>query len=247
MTKVSARQRCWNEIYCMLEMQQLIYQQIKEGQRPFGWGRTSSSVTVYNSDGGNGYGGESTTYNISNEAYRQKCKELGITPGAPIPEDKRNDEFLRLFQQTFFPDAPMEWVRKFTCEDIPDNVDFYEDDKEIGGVTRPRGYHEWEDLYYSGYSDVFLNQDVVFCSPEELYYDMGHELVHVSQNSELVGVLHDPKNTCIIEAKEFWAYSWQVANGGRIIGYNLPPNDCLSCYPEFNYINFNWTQNLIHP
>ncbi|MCQ2306513.1 MAG: hypothetical protein MJ000_02975 [Bacteroidales bacterium] len=178
--------------------------------------------------------------------YKKKCAELGITPGEPIPEDKRNDEFLRLFQETFFPNMPMDLIREFTCENVP--FDFNSEKYSgVEGVTKPIPYESLQGKsLFSGISDVYFNQDLVSCSPEDLYYTMGHEFVHVSQCSELACV-EFRFTTCLNSAMDYWAYSWQCANGGRVIGYNPPSYNCLNIYKNLNYINFKWTCNLIHP
>ncbi|MDO5342043.1 MAG: RHS repeat-associated core domain-containing protein [Bacteroidia bacterium] len=46
-----ARQRCWRETYRILEEQEAMYRQIKDGQHPFGWGLEPGGAGSENSSG----------------------------------------------------------------------------------------------------------------------------------------------------------------------------------------------------
>ncbi len=90
-----ARQRCWGETYRMLEEQQFVYQQIKDGQHPFGWGGSGGGGSAYNSGGfynSNGrYIGNNgrndgkiyiiTDFNMSASLYKETLKFIRTNSG----------------------------------------------------------------------------------------------------------------------------------------------------------------------
>ncbi len=103
----------------------------------------------------------------------------------------------------------------------------------------------------SGNSSIFLNGDSVFDSPESLFYAMGHEFVHASQNIALMGENYSLllKNDCIGEAKEFFAYSWEHYMGNsHYNGFKIKSCEDFTYYiNRLNYINYSWLTNIIHP
>ena len=201
--------------------------------------------------GGNGsgnHGGE--TIGVDLKTFKDKCKELGITPGQAIPKDKITNEFIKKFQETFFPNAPMEYVKEFLVEGLDKDffkVSGYDDDKYAYGRTKPGKIGG----LFSGNSYVYFNNDVVL-EPEALFYTMGHEFVHVSQYAALKGadivLLNDLD---FINTMEFFAYSWESSVGG--ISHMSPDKylwECINYYSDLynlNYINYKWTSHLIHP
>jgi hypothetical protein len=191
----------------------------------------------HGSPGGGGYSTD----------FINKCLELGITPGMSIPKEKQTDEFLKQFQETFFPDAPMEYVKKFVVEGLDKEYYFYNDDK-LGGRAIPLSYNG----ILTGNSNVYFNDGYVFKSPKNLYYTMGHELVHVSQFAELKGVERDIfSDPDFIMTLEYHANAWALSVGGGINrAYDRFENEMITCYSdryhlEFSY--FKWTYGLIHP
>ncbi len=197
--------------------------------------------------GGNGcHGGGS---NELESKIKEFCEKHGIEPGKAIPEKLRTDDFLKEFQETFFPNAPMDFVKHFLFKDMCQGID---------GQT----INIFDDnLFSTGYSDVCFNSNTDF-TPEDLFYAMGHELIHVSQNIETMGypqsMLIDPS---FIDVKEFWAHSWISATGGidhypinatnmQLWSNHVNPlnhNETINYTNMMNYINFNWLNHIFHP
>ncbi len=178
--------------------------------------------------------------------YKKKCAELGITPGKPIPEDKRNDEFLRLFQQAFFPDAPMDWVRKFTCENVPANK------METMEYVNALGMNSYSSFCgdMNTFVDVYFNSDLCFASTEDLYVGMAHELLHVSQYEAMYcdfpeytfADCFDASISLIRGAMETQACNFEKYLNGAVINHNIFLKGTL--LKTFDYINFKWIQYL---
>ena len=184
---------------------------------------------------------------IDHKTFEEKCKILDITPGQAIPEDKWSDEFIKQFQEVFFPDAPMEYVKKFVVEGLDKEYYFYNDDK-LGGRAIPLSNNG----ILTGNSNVYFNDGYVFESPENLYYTMGHELVHVSQFAELKGVERDIfRDPDFIMTLEYHANAWALSVGGGINRvYDRFEIEMITCYSDRYHLDFSyfkWTSGLIHP
>ena len=112
---------------------------------------------------------------------------------------------------------------------------------------------------YTGYSVVYFNSNLAFTSPKMLYYAMGHELVHVSQNIHLKSDSYMDNISDFATLKEYFAYSFQKFFLGD--SENIKLNSFTSeivrrCMIEFNeyveklnYQNLSWIQsaNFIYP
>lgn len=202
------------------------------------------TTTLFSKGNSTGNEGCGTGGGFSQE-YIKKCNELGITPGMPIPKEKQTDEFLKRFQEVFFPDAPMEYVICFVVEGLDNKAEFLRGTTINEGKTKP----EWVDGMFSGYSSVYFNGDIVFKDPEELFYTIGHELVHVGQIIELAG---DPRqNWCdgLTYIMDVYAYSWMHDMGrskpwGRNREYEMNWGSYCNC---LTYINFSWLNNITRP
>lgn len=182
------------------------------------------------------------------EEYLNNCNELGITSGKPIPEEKRTDEFLKGFQEKFYPNAPMDDIYDFKVAGINKDDIFNKYPFGIGGRTRP----EQVDGILTGCSNVYFNDDYVFNSPEHLYYTMGHELIHVSQIASLAGESYSLfLDTDFVSVIEFNASLWEHCWGNYKPLHYAPTNDAFMnykyLYNKINYIYFDWTHYLIHP
>ena len=178
--------------------------------------------------------------------YETKCASLGITPGQSIPKEKWTDEFIKQFQEAFFPDAPMEYVINFVVEGIDKNYMFYSKNNNGAGRTRPQDNNG----ILTGISNVFFNDDYVFNSPEFLFYTMGHELIHVSQFAALAGepfsLAQDDDFVSIIEYNTaLWEHT--MGNYKNYFLY-VPTSDVFNkyqyLYDRVNYINYSWTYEL---
>ncbi len=181
---------------------------------------------------------------ISYKEFVEKCHQLGIEPGEPIPQEKWTDEFIKQFQEAFFPDAPMEYVKIFIVEGLDKANEFLRGTTWNEAKTKP----DWIDDMFSGYSSVYFNEDLAFNSPEDLFYAMGHELVHVGQIIELAG---DPRqNWCdgLISVMDAYAYSWMKVMGRNKPWENNPSGRQWQSYKDcLNYTNFPWLNNIPHP
>lgn len=195
-------------------------------------------------NGGSGNHGDSIEAAIGTEAFKNLCQELGLEPNKPIPDEMKTDEFLKKFQEAFFPDAPMEYVKKFIVEGLDKANEFLRGTTWNEAKTKP----DWIDDMFSGYSSVYFNEDLAFNSPEDLFYAMGHELVHVGQIIELAG---DPRqNWCdgLISVMDAYAYSWMNVMGRNKPWENNPSGRQWQSYKDcLNYTNFPWLNNIPHP
>ena len=233
--------RIWHEVYnsTMLEhamtiaLANSIYSQ---GDNNIGTGGSSGN---HGSGGGNGDGRYS-------EEYLRKCEELGITPGKAIPKEKQTDEFLKDFQEKFYPNAPMYDLYDYKVSGINKDDIFNKYPFGIGGRTRP----EQVDGILTGCSNVYFNDDYVFNSPEHLYYTMGHELIHVSQIASLAGESYSLfLDTDFVSVFEFNASLWEHTMGNyKNYFLYVPTSDVFKkyqyLYDRVNYINYSWTYEL---
>ena len=208
-----------------------------------------SFLGVHSKGGSGNHGSGGDGVKIGSEAFKKLCEKHGIEPGKPIPKDKQTDAFLKEFQQTFFPDAPMDHVKKIVVENLDKEYYFHNDDN-LGGKTIPLTTKSNGTL--TGNSNVYFNEDYVFVSPENLFYAMGHEFVHVSQFAGLKGVerdiLSDPD---FIMTIEYHANAWGLSVGRGINrSYDRFENEMITCYSgryHLDYTYYYWTYNLIHP
>ena len=199
--------------------------------------------------GGNGsgnHGGE--TIGVDLKTFKDKCKELGITPGQAIPKDKITNEFIKKFQETFFPNAPMEYVKEFLVEGLDKKGVFLT--YGIMGDAKTISYPE--DGLFSGYSSVYFNEDRAFNSPEDLFYIMGHELVHVAQFISLKGNTYFQFDYCYQYLMDCVANTWIVTMGGNPqFGFDrLLFQSCIKEYSNYYnclYSYYDWLYNIPHP
>ena len=83
-----------------------------------------------------------------------------------------------------------------------------------------------------------------------MFYIMGHEFVHVSQNMELMGEDYSLLNTIWMnDVKEFHAYQWDQDMGKRHYEFEWRSNDnnIMNYIDRLKYSNFYWLINIIHP
>ncbi|WP_293734171.1 RHS repeat-associated core domain-containing protein [uncultured Parabacteroides sp.] len=147
------------------------------------------------------------------ETYRQGCSELNISEKDNLPI---SDEFLKKAQGAWFKDAPMENVKKFTVENVPDHIQQSMVDNKAG--ARTLALKSKITGKYTGMSNVYFNKDIAFISAKQLYYTMGHEFVHVSQYAALAGeVAKTFENKLFGSLIEFHAYSYESILGGKVL------------------------------
>lgn len=171
---------------------------------------------------------------------------LEIDGGKPVPV---TDQFLSDAQKVWYKNAPMDKVKAFTVENVPDNV-FVGEGADAAGATRAisRGG------ILTGRSNVYFNKDLAFSSAKQLFFTMGHEFVHVSQFAALAGQSASILTPDFISMLEFHAYGYQNSLGGLQLS-SFTRDDVTrwaTTYSQFNamnYINFPWTFNhsFIYP
>ena len=102
---------------------------------------------------------------------------------------------------------------------------------------------------YTGESNVYFNIKYAFSSAKRLFCTMGHEFVHVSQFSLLMGQSSTILTDDFLNMIEYHAYSYQASIGGSNFN-DFDINDIMrwsKAYPEYNsmlYYNLPWTQNV---
>ena len=198
---------------------------------------------------------------IGTEAFQKLCEKHGIEPGKPIPKEKLTGAFLKEFQELCFPDAPMDYVRKFVVDF--DDTRFCSTNSEGEKVIHPgRTYNLSKNGFSTGKSYVYFNGNYEFNNLEALFYAMGHELIHVSQNILSAGYPTDfLTNQAFIDVKEHWAYTWQTGAGDMFpysidtaslttysnYAHPLYPSIMVDYTDMMNYRHFKWLQNVIYP
>ncbi len=106
------------------------------------------------------------------------------------------------------------------------------------------------------YSVVYFNKDLAFSSAKQLFFTIGHELVHVSQFAAMANEASLlAKDLGFMELMEFHAYSYQNSLGGLELN-SFPRNIVTSLVEKFplyfdclNYSNFKWTStaSFVYP
>jgi len=147
-------------------------------------------------------------------------------PGAPIPQEYRNPEFVNTMMKRWFKKAllPSNGVRV----DNLGKVDAFVDPEKSGGLL-------------DGGSTMYLHEQLAFTSLEQLFQILGHELVHVSQIAELKGL---PFSTYLDknfrDMMDHYAYEFSYRLGGD------KRTPFVSAYKEYhnrmNYTSFTWTK-----
>lgn len=176
--------------------------------------------------------------------FAEVKKSLGVSPEDAIPA---TDENLKKLQKMWFPDAPMDKVKKFTVENLSDGAKaYFEKNPTAGGITTGLS----KAGKYTGNSNVYFNAKVAFSSAKSLFNTMGHELVHVSQLSTLVGESAKFVSQNLRGIMEFHAYSFQ-SRVGSVIGNSFSRGEIrqwMQTYPDFfkslSANNFSWTTNV---
>jgi RHS repeat-associated protein len=235
--------QCWQVVYDDISMSHAMTVALANSLYSQGDNRMGKGGSGNHGSGGGGNGDGRYS-----EEYLRKCEELGITPGKPIPKEKQTNDFLKDFQEKFYPNAPMDDIYNFKVAGINKDDIFNKYPFGIGGRTRP----EQVDGILTGCSNVYFNDDYVYNSPEHLYYTMGHELIHVSQIASLAGESYSLfLDNDFVSVIEFNASLWEHCWGNYKQLHFVPTDHALErynyLYYEINYIYFDWTHSLIHP
>lgn len=184
--------------------------------------------------------------------YTRGVEALGVEGGGEVPA---TDEFLSKAQKVWYEDAPMESVNKFTVENVPTDIQAAMDAANAPGATR---FFQKGGLI-SGRSNIYFNRNLAFTSAKQLYYTMGHELLHASQYASLVGQPTSLINEHFIfdgspvyfnhDLLEFHAYNYQYSLGGtRLNSFNSGLVKAMakqwpSYFNQLGANNFSWTSN----
>jgi hypothetical protein len=177
--------------------------------------------------------------------FTRGCEEMGTTGDAPIAPTDAN---LSIAQKAWFKGAPMDKVKAFTVENVPEN-DLTGKSGLITNNAAAKTVPSTLRGVLTGHSNVYFNKDLAFNSAKQLFFTMGHELVHVSQFAALAGQqISLILNSDFISMLEFHAYSYQNSLGG--LQYNSFTRDDIikwsvtySQFNSMNYTNFSWTFN----
>jgi RHS repeat-associated protein len=181
--------------------------------------------------------------------FQRGNEDLGVNADDPA---EPTDDFLNKSQKAWYPDAPMDKIRNFSVEDIPEKMLRKMVADNAKGVTQALSANG----RLSGYSNVYF-RDIAFASTKELFFTMGHELVHVSQNAALAGKsLSDLNKIPFFKAlKEHYAYDYENFLGKEHVYPVLTHTELrniatgkLSKYMDLlRHSNYPWAQNINKP
>lgn len=184
--------------------------------------------------------------------FQKGCVDLGVNGGDPVPA---TDQFLSDAQKAWYKDAPMNNVKAFTVENVPESHLTGKSGlitNNAPAKTVPLSVNK----VFTGNSNVYFNKNLAFSSAKQLFFTMGHEFVHVSQVAALAGqstsLLSQPG---FIDLLDFHAYSYQHSLGG--LQLNSFTRDVVrglaTQYPTYfntlGYTNFGWTSlaSFVYP
>jgi len=170
--------------------------------------------------------------------FRKGYEQLGIGDGTSLDP---TDETLLRCQQERYPDAPMDNIKIFTVENVPEARLALMKKNSANALTIP---------YYlngkvTGKSSVYFRQEA-FLSARTLYSTMGHEFVHVCNYITAANYGYTKTNVrdpMFIELTEFWAYSYESSvkqtynsfNQAAIMNYYG-----YDTFTSFSYFNMSW-------
>ena len=168
--------------------------------------------------------------------FRKGCSDLNVDPAEAVPA---TDQFLSDAQKAWFPDAPMDKVREFTVENVPEGYFQVAGREDAAGATIALSSKE----KLTGFSKVYFNKELAFTSAKRLFYTMGHELVHVSQYAALAGesVFSTTRALGFSEMIEIQAHNYQVYLGDNLSA-KITTN-YTKYFQETLWTNFKWTYN----
>ena len=175
--------------------------------------------------------------------YQRGCEELGITENSELP---KTDDFLLKAQKEWYKDAPMENIKKFTVENVPEKSQQAMMRNNAPAATVA---FRTKSGLFTGESNVYFNKHLAFSSSKQLFFSMGHEFVHVSQYSVLAGLSHK-LTVDFVDMLEFHAYSFQNSLGGKSFNAFDNIRSVASKYGDLfkrlSYVNFSWTSNVTY-
>ncbi|WP_236636873.1 RHS repeat-associated core domain-containing protein [Sinomicrobium soli] len=174
-------------------------------------------------------------------------KASGFNPDSSIDPTDAN---LIKAREEWIPDAPMENVRNFTTENVPENMQKLMDSNGAAAATPALQ----KGGVFTGRSDMYFNKNLAFSSAKELYYTMVHEFNHVSQHALLRGLsVSDFSSSLFGHVKEFTAYSHVSSLGSTNYGgygaggpfsHLIPKIVSHPYYSAFQPQNYSWVKTL---
>ncbi len=170
----------------------------------------------------------------------------GFNPNDPI---EATDANLIKAREAWMPDAPMEYVKDFTVENVPAKIQLLMDRNDAAAATPFLLTSDRK--FFTGRSSIYFNKNLAFGSAKDLYYTMAHEFIHVSQHALLKGLPYAEFQSEIFKGlKEYSAYNFQSHLGSTNYGtYSATDVKMfMNTYPEwfkkFQFYNFKWTANV---
>lgn len=209
-----------------------------------GWSGSNAGIGAYVSCGSSGWnygigGWCSKKINVCSFRMGDTEPELSET----IPLDA-TDDVLKYYQELWYPDAPMESIKNFSVESVPEWAQKYLDNEQVYALTKPS--YKLPSKKLTGKSSVYFSNKA-FSSEKQLYTTMGHEFVHVSNYitaASLGFTIDNVNNKAFDELTEFWAYSYQASITGSTMNsfdmeliHNSFPDELINA---FSYFNMDW-------
>lgn len=177
--------------------------------------------------------------------YKKGMKKLGIDPDKPL--ENISDELLAEAQETWFPDSEKERLLNHSYENVPENeladLNGSSNGKMSWAKTVPE-YIEGSNKIITGKSSIYYNNTLSF-TPRQLFYTMGHELVHVSQIALLYDTGTQMLTNKILNYMEYGAHDYERYLGAKRNNYryNFSSWDYDKYRDKTNPSNFPWTHN----
>ena len=134
---------------------------------------------------------------------------LGVNEGDPVPA---TNDFLLKAQRAWYKDAPMDNIDVFSIENIPEKRLKSLDASNARAVTVTKSVGG----KFTGRSSVYFHPVRAVSSAKQLFLTMGHELMHVSQYTTLIG-----QSSSLMSLKgfqnmlDYYAYSYEAILGGE--------------------------------
>ena len=191
--------------------------------------------------GGIGAISEGIQYQKQNSIFQKGCAGLGVNEGEPVPA---TDKFLLDAQKSWYKDAPMDKIKAFSVENVPEKYVKSLINNNANGVTIPLSQRG----ILSGNSLVYFNKATAFSSARQLFFTMGHEFIHVSQFAALAGQSSGILTRDFMSMLDFHAYSYGASLGASNLS-SFTRDEILmwaKMYPQFQtmgFASFPWTSN----
>ncbi|WP_255493694.1 RHS repeat domain-containing protein [Capnocytophaga sp. oral taxon 902] len=177
-------------------------------------------------------------------AFRKGNSLLGINDSnEAVP---MTDDFIKRAQEAWYPDAPTNNLLNHSVENVPTKYINLMNKNGAAAVTIP----QYSNGIITGNASIYYNTGgQAFSSAKQLFYCMGHELVHLSQYTALAGQSAGIVTKNFMDLLEYHAYSFEFSLGsGNAGGFNQQAiRELYREFPNFfnslGYMRFPWTFN----